>query len=152
MPGTSADSMPATGTQSFSPCGAGGSTISSGVSLWLRKKSAVANLGMVPTPAMAWTLPSLVRTRIGDSPPSPKWENSVTEAASMVAIPASTALPPATNMRMPASVAYSVPAATAPRVPRDARRIGAPPPRCCAQPETASIAKRIADLNLRILP
>ncbi len=49
---------------------------------------------MVPTPAMAWTLPSFVRTRIGASPPSPKCENSATEAASMVAIPASTALPP----------------------------------------------------------
>ena len=45
-------------------------------SLWLRKKSAVASFGMVPTPAMAYTLPSLVRTRMGDSPPSPKCENS----------------------------------------------------------------------------
>src|ERR1043166_2164818 len=68
--------------------------------------------------------PILVRTRIGDSPPSPKCEDSGTGAASMVAMPASTALPPAKYILMPASVAYSVPAATAPRVPRDGRRTG----------------------------
>ncbi len=53
MPGTSAHRIPATGTQSFIPLGSGGETISSACSLWLRKKSAVASLGMVPTPAMA---------------------------------------------------------------------------------------------------
>jgi len=79
---------------------------------------------MVPTPAMAKILPSLVRTRMGASPPNPKCENSTTAAASMVAMPASTALPPARNMRMPASVDPSAPAATAPRIPREANREG----------------------------
>ena len=83
---------------------------------------------MVPTPAMACTLPSLVRTRIGASPPRPKCENSTTLAASMVATPASTALPPWKYMRMPASVAYSDPPATAPCVPRDGSRTGTLPP------------------------
>src|SRR5580698_7917519 len=40
---------------------------------------------------------------IGISPPRPKWSNSVTPAASVVATPASTALPPSARMRMPAS-------------------------------------------------
>ena len=49
----------------------------------LRNNSAVASFGMVPTPAMAKTLPSLVRIRMGASPPRPKCENSVTDAAKM---------------------------------------------------------------------
>jgi hypothetical protein len=73
---------------------------------------------------IAKTLPALVRTRMGDSPPKPKWENSVTDAASIVAMPASTALPPLVNKRMPASVAYSEPPPTAPRVPREGKRTG----------------------------
>jgi hypothetical protein len=88
---------------------------------------------MVPTPAMAKTLPSLVRTRMGASPPKPKCENSTTDAASMVAMPASTALPPLVNMRMPASVAYSEPPATAPRVPREGKRMGAAPAESTAE-------------------
>ncbi len=53
MPGTSAERMPATGTQSFKPCGFGRIDDLVRLSLCLRKKSAVASLGMVPTPAMA---------------------------------------------------------------------------------------------------
>ncbi len=94
--------------------------------------SAEASLGMVPTPAIEYTLPALVRMRMGASPPMPKCESSVTEAAKMVATPASTALPPASYMRMPASVAHSLPPATAPCVPRTGWRIGGSGRRFCA--------------------
>jgi hypothetical protein len=94
MPGTSAGMRPATGTMPFSPPGSGGERISPGSRRRSRKNWAVASFGIVPTPAMQCTLPSRVRTRIGASPPRPKCENSNTEAASMVAMPASTALPP----------------------------------------------------------
>jgi hypothetical protein len=36
IPGTSVERMPTTGTQSFKPFGPGGSSISSGVSVWWR--------------------------------------------------------------------------------------------------------------------
>ena len=49
---------------------------------------------MVPTPAIEYTLPALVRIRMGASPPMPKCESSVTDAANIVATPASTAVPP----------------------------------------------------------
>ena len=126
MPGTSAGRMPATGTQFFRPPASGGSMISSSADLVIAEElRRWPSFGIVPTPAMACTLPSLVRTRIGASPPSPKCENS-DHAASMVATPASTALPPWTYMRMPASVAYSDP----------------PPPRraCRATPDAPDAA------------
>ena len=83
-----------------------------------------------PWPVSAWCRPRRWRR---PCPPScaPGWELRrpgrsaripTTEAASMVAMPASTALPPLKYMRMPASVAYSLPPATAPRVPREGRR------------------------------
>ena len=122
IPGTSALRMPATGTHSFSP--------------WLpagprSRPAAACDCGRNRRwPVSAWcprrrwqcTLPSLVRIRIGASPPIPKCENSVTDAANIAAMPASTALPPREYMRMPASVAYSVPAAIAPRRPREGSR------------------------------
>ena len=95
---------------------------------------------------MAKTLPSLVRTRMGASPPKPKCENSTTDAASMVAIPASTALPPARNMRMPASVEPSAPPATAPRSPRDANRVGNGR-RVCPHPGAVANANNTASLR-----
>src|ERR1700676_2870023 len=54
----------------------------------------------------------------------PKCENSETAAANMVATPASTAFPPWKKIRIPASVAYSLPPATAPWVPRAANMAG----------------------------
>src|SRR5450759_1326847 len=51
-------------------------------------------------------------------------------------------------MRMPASVAYSVPPATAPRVPRDARRTGRScRGGCCPRTTAASIATETASLS-----
>ena len=65
----------------------------------------------------------------------------------MVAIPASTALPPARNMRMPASVAPSDPAATAPRVPREANRDGNGR-RICPHPVAIASVKSTASLRV----
>src|ERR1017187_2497270 len=153
IPGTSAGRIPATGTQSFIPPASGAETISSSVSLCSRKNCAVASFGIVPTPAMACTLPSFVRTRMGASPPSPKCENSTTAAASIVATPASTAFPPCVYMRMPASVAYSVPPATAPRVPRAARRTGRSRRcGCCPRTTAARTVSETASLNFIWFP
>ena len=55
--------------------------------------------GAVPTPLMATTGLPAILIRIGISPPRPKWSCSVTAAASTVATPASTALPPCVRMR-----------------------------------------------------
>jgi hypothetical protein len=60
----------------------------------VRNMSADASFGMVPTPARANYFAFLVRMRMEASPPKPKWENSDTEAARVVATPASTAVPP----------------------------------------------------------
>src|SRR5471030_339870 len=88
---------------------------------------------------------------MGASPPSPKCENSTTDAASMVATPASTALPPLKYMRMPASVAYSVPPATAPRVPREARRTRRSEFRGCPQPIVHTNSNVTASLSVIML-
>src|ERR687889_812079 len=55
---------------------------------------------------------------MGASPPNEKWENSITEAARVVATPASTALPPRWRIRSPASTESGWPPATTPRFPR----------------------------------
>src|SRR5256885_5530499 len=49
---------------------------------------------------------------MGTSPPKEKCENSITEAARIVATPASTALPPLCRMRRPASTESGWPPAT----------------------------------------
>src|SRR5215208_1255267 len=60
--------------------------------------------------------------RIGTSPPNEKCENSITDAARIVATPASTALPPRWRMRSPASTDKGWPPATTPRFPRTTGR------------------------------
>ena len=93
MPGTSAAIGPATGIMPFNPPGSV-SRISPILSGRVRNISAVADFGMVPTPAIAKILPALVRIRMGASPPIPKCESSLADAANIAATPASTALPP----------------------------------------------------------
>src|SRR5215213_8604786 len=56
--------------------------------------------------------------RIGTSPPNEKCENSITDAARIVATPASIALPPRWRIRSPASTDSGWPPATTPRLPR----------------------------------
>ena len=66
----------------------------------------VARAGAVPCPLIATTRP--VRgswIRIGTSPPIPLSCGLSTASASPAATPASTALPPRSNMRRPAAVA-----------------------------------------------
>ena len=67
MPGTSAAIGPATGIMPFNPPGSV-SRISPILSGRVRNISAVADFGMVPTPAIAKILPALVRIRMGASP------------------------------------------------------------------------------------
>src|SRR4030095_11054898 len=60
--------------------------------------------------------------RIGTSPPKEKCENSITEAARIVATPASVALPPCLRILSPASTERGLPPATTPRLPRTTGR------------------------------
>src|SRR5687768_5218917 len=73
-------------------------------------------------PSMTTTFWSFGLIRIGTSPPNEKWENSITDAARMVATPASTALPPRCSILRPASTESGCPPATAPRLPRTTGR------------------------------
>jgi hypothetical protein len=59
---------------------------------------------------------------IGTSPPSPKWEISVTAAAKVAATPPSTAVPPRASIRIAASAAKCRPAATTPTRPTTSGR------------------------------
>src|SRR6185295_8803986 len=84
----------------------------------LTKNSRVAFIGAWPIPSITTTFWPLSLIRIGASPPNEKCENSITEAAKIVATPASTALPPRWSMRSPASTDSGCPPATTPRLPR----------------------------------
>src|SRR5438132_2964506 len=86
------------------------------------KNSRVAFNGAVPMPSTTETSLPLSLIRIGTSPPKEKCENSITDAARIVATPASTALPPCRRIRNPASTDSGLPPATTPRLPRTTGR------------------------------
>src|SRR5207245_1932052 len=88
----------------------------------LTKNSRVAFAGAVPIPSTTATSLPFNLMRIGTSPPNEKCENSITEAARIVATPASTALPPCRRIRSPASTDSGLPPATTPRLPRTTGR------------------------------
>ena len=68
-----------------------------------KKNSRVAFFGAWPIPSMTATSRFFNLIRMGTSPPKEKCENSITDAARIVATPASTALPPFCKIRRPAS-------------------------------------------------
>src|ERR1051325_5179222 len=73
-------------------------------------------------PSMTTTFRPFNVIKIGTSPPNEKCENSITDAARIVATPASTALPPCSSIRNPASTDRGEPPATTPRLPRTTGR------------------------------
>ena len=86
------------------------------------KKARVAFAGAVPIPSTTATSLPFSLIKMGTSPPNEKCENSITEAARIVATPASTALPPRCRIRIPASTESGCPPATTPRRPRTTGR------------------------------
>src|ERR1043166_5776275 len=73
-------------------------------------------------PSITTTFSPFNLIKIGTSPPNEKCENSITEAARIVATPASTELPPCSSIRRPASTDKGEPPATTPRFPRTTGR------------------------------
>src|ERR1051325_4645884 len=73
-------------------------------------------------PSMTTTFRPFNLIKIGTSPPNEKCENSITDAARIVATPASTAFPPCWRIRSPASTDRGEPPATTPRLPRTTGR------------------------------
>ena len=79
--------------------------------------SRVAAAGAVSRASIACTSPSPVRISTNTPPPSPAENGCVTASANAVAIAASTALPPRSNIARPARAASDSDATTMPRVP-----------------------------------
>src|SRR4029078_11974212 len=79
-------------------------------------------MGASLTPSITTTSPPFNLIKIGTSPPKEKCENSITEAARIVATPASTAFPPRCRILSPASTDKGAPPATTPRLPRTTGR------------------------------